>query len=391
MSKDYFYNDHDDETSYQKTVAMCIAAASLVVLIFLIILYMNTKDNKAKEVARNVTLEETTEDDFLAQSHNFTSDDLDFWKDANLNEPEKKKDPDGQKTPFKNAEEDESTEDSIEEGQEGEEATEDNDEQSNPDADNEELNDENHISVTTDDGKQKYYEIMSEVDKNEYDFNDSLKKDGGILNYNDSKIKSIKGIDISNRNGNIDFAKVKDDGVAFAMLRLGNRNSVTGVIELDDKFVEYAQNANLNAINIGAYFTSQAISEAEAIEEANYIVGAIGGFNIKYPVAIDLGSVKDESSRAKDVTLKDRTQFIKKFCETVKSYGYQPVIHASRDILIAGLDLSELTEYDVWLSDTTIPTDFPYMFTMWQYNKKGEISGIDGTVNINLLFSTVAE
>ena len=55
-------------------------------------------------------------------------------------------------------------------------------------------------------------------------------------------------------------------------------------------------------------------------------------------------------------------------------------------MLISGLDLEELTDYDVWLSDETVPTDYPYRFGMWQYNKKGRIDGITGDIDLDISF-----
>jgi GH25 family lysozyme M1 (1,4-beta-N-acetylmuramidase) len=55
-------------------------------------------------------------------------------------------------------------------------------------------------------------------------------------------------------------------------------------------------------------------------------------------------------------------------------------------MLVAGLDLEELKDYDVWLSDESIPTDYPYKFSMWQYNKKGSIDGITGDIDLDMCF-----
>ena len=102
-----------------------------------------------------------------------------------------------------------------------------------------------------------------------------------MLSYKDNKREAVKGADLSKYNGDVDFTKLKDAGIGFVMLRLGSRGYGTGKITLDEKFVEYAQNAQLQGIQTGAYFYSQAINETEAVEEANYIVGAVSGFNVR--------------------------------------------------------------------------------------------------------------
>ena len=156
--------------------------------------------------------------------------------------------------------------------------------------------------------------------------------------------------------------------------------------DVDEKFVEYAQNAQLTGIQIGAYFYSQAVNETEAIEEANYIVGAVSGFNIKYPIAIDVERVEGDEARTDKLTNEERTAIVKAFCDAVKGYGYKPIIYASKDMLIAGMNLEDLGDYDVWLQDYDIPTDYPYRFSMWQYDQRGRIDGITGDIDMNISF-----
>ena len=62
------------------------------------------------------------------------------------------------------------------------------------------------------------------------------------------------------------------------------------------------------------------------------------------------------------------------------------VIYATKEMLLAGLNIEELSDYDVWLSDEDFPTDYPYRFSMWQYNKKGKIDGITGDIDLDMSF-----
>ena len=222
--------------------------------------------------------------------------------------------------------------------------------------------------------------------RNDYNLENNLINENGLLTYKDSKRESVKGVDLSKYNGTVDFTKLKEAGVGFAMLRLASRGYGSGKISLDEKFVEYAQNAQVAGIQIGAYFYSQAVNENEAVEEANYIVGAISGFNVKYPVAIDIERVSGDEARTDKLTNKERTSIVKMFCDTVKGYGYKPIIYASSEMLVGGLDLEELQDYDVWLADEKIPTEYPYRFGMWQYNTKGHIDGITGDIDLDISF-----
>ena len=387
MANNYYNNDQEDNRSYQKTVAMCVAAASLVILLFLVILYVNSDNTDTKPSADMVTEKETEEEEFLDNTHNITSDELDFWKDSAKPKPTAAPaEEEGELTPYRDpaSEKDDKTGDGTSDETKKRDDG-DNEGSLNKDSDEEHDRDK-YVAITDSNGKKKLYEILKDVPKNDYDLENGLINENGILSYKDGKREAVKGVDLSKYNGAVDFNRLKDAGIGFAMLRLGSRGYGTGKIDLDDKFVEYAQNAQLAGIQTGAYFYSQAINETEAVEEANYIVGAVSGFKIKFPIAIDIEKVEGDEARTDKLTNDERTAVVKSFCETVKGYGYKPIIHASKDILVAGLNLEELADYDVWLADEEIPTEYPYRFSMWQYNRKGHIEGITGDIALNLSF-----
>ena len=384
----YYGQDPDDNRSYQKTVAMAVAAASLVILLFLVILYLNTDKKTGKTAKPQTTAEETKEDDFLSESHNIRSSELDFWKDAKKKEPVRQED-EGEDTPYKDPDK-EGSEDSDADNSSTAKTDKENDKtgdkESGRTADDDKYSKDEYIAVTDEKGNKRYYEISGDIAKNDYDLENSLVNENGFLSYKDNKREAIRGVDLSKYNGDVDFGKLKDNGIRFAMLRLGSRGYGTGKITLDEKFVEYAQNAQVAGIQIGAYFYSQAVNETEAVEEANYIVGAVSGFGVKYPIAIDIEKVEGDEARTDKLTTEERTAVVKMFCDAVKGYGYKPVIYATTDMLVTGLDLKELADYDVWLADYDIPTDYPYRFSMWQYNKKGRIDGITGDIDLDLSF-----
>ena len=393
----YYDQEPEDRNSYQKTVAMCVAAASLVVLLFLVILYVNSdKGTTSSHPVSDTAAEETEEkeDDILKESHNITSDELEFWNDAPKDKPAQKEE-EGELTPYKDPQEDDkdmatdpsSTENNGSGDEKKKDGVNDTEESLNKEATGDkEYDKDNYYAIEDDNGKKTYYEIIKDMPSNDYNLENNLINENGLLTYKDSKRESVKGVDLSKYNGTVDFTKLKEAGVGFAMLRLASRGYGSGKISLDEKFVEYAQNAQVAGIQIGAYFYSQAVNENEAVEEANYIVGAISGFNVKYPVAIDIERVSGDEARTDKLTNKERTSIVKMFCDTVKGYGYKPIIYASSEMLVGGLDLKELQDYDVWLADEKIPTEYPYRFGMWQYNTKGHIDGITGDIDLDISF-----
>ena len=428
--------DKEDRQSYQKMVALCVAAASLVLLIFLVVLLINSEDKKEKKPLKAEI--ENEEEDILKDANNIRSEDLGFWKnyesvedleqdneenttqyrkgERNINEEESA---DGV-TDENNADSNDSDDNAFEDGsvdasdnsendgsfdsnikkkkvkkdknglEKSDEEEESDSMTKNPDDDPDTVdNDENatHIAVVDDKGIKKLYEILSQAEKHSYDLKDKITRtEDGRLSYEDDELKAKVGIDLSKYNGTVDWEKVKEDNIDFAMLRIAARGYENGSMILDEKFVEYAQGAKMCGIPIGVYVFSQATSDVEAVEEANYAVGAITNFDVSYPIAIDIEVSSTDNYRANNISAKDRTHYAKLFCDTVASYGYHPMIYANRDLLISGINLEELQGYDIWIADENVPTDFPYRFNMWQYDTKGSVSGIATDVDIDLSF-----
>lgn len=376
MSNPFMHDDSEDIKAYKKMIISCIAAASIVILLFLIILYENTKEKDKASKNNNTVTEQKTEDNFEVGESNLVSSDLDFWDMYDTEEESLESEASGNTTSYKKNDKEDHEQESL-----------------NKDADNDlgskdsNNNDENHIGVVDEKGDTIWYEILSSVDKNNYDFNAMSSIDEkGKMSYKDSNYDGIAGLELTKDNGSVDFAKVKSEGFSFVMLKVGGRGYSSGVVNLDEKFVEYATGAAANGLYIGVFFSTEAINEQEATEEANFCVGAITNYGIKYPVAIDIDTIKGQQSRTDSLTMKERTTIVKTFCETVKRYGFNPVIRGSRDNLITKLNLEDLNNYDFWLTDYSNPIDYPYDFEMLNYTNIGKIDGLDDNLKFDISF-----
>ena len=194
------------------------------------------------------------------------------------------------------------------------------------------------------------------------------------------------GIDVSAHQGPIDWEKVKNGGVEFAMIRVGYRGYGTGRIELDECFNTYMEGALAQGIKVGVYFFSQAVNEQEAIEEAKFTLNAIKGYPISYPVVFDWERYRYETSRTKDTTARMITYAARAFCNTVKAAGYTPMTYSSPSGVSGGkFYLDELTDYPFWLAHYVDYTEFKYQYDMWQYGQI-PIDGIKTLCDINISF-----
>ena len=211
------------------------------------------------------------------------------------------------------------------------------------------------------------------------------------------------GIDVSSYQGTIDWAKVKKDGIEFAMLRAGFRgwgtsdDGTEGKLVQDTKFDENAKGAIKNGIPIGAYFFSQAINEQEAIEEAKFVVSIIKDYKITYPVVIDVeySGAPNHTGRADNVSKEMRTKICKAFADYIKKAGYTPMIYADKNFATNQLDMTKLSGYSFWLAHYTgatqdnpldKPSSYSGKFKMWQYTSSGKVNGITGNTDMNIWY-----
>lgn len=220
---------------------------------------------------------------------------------------------------------------------------------------------------------------------------DGFRKENGIMTYYENGVKtSIAGIDVSKYQGDVDWDKVKAAGAEYAIVRLGFRGNREGTLELDPYFIQNVEGAAKAGLNVGVYFFSQAVTIKEAQEEAAFVLENIKDYQITYPVIFDTEEMAGKNARANNLGRQLRTDIAKTFCESVKIAGYQPMIYANTKWMIMGLDLEQLTDYDLWFAYYGDNLTFPYAFSMYQYSQEGKIDGINGAVDLNLSFKDYA-
>ncbi len=223
--------------------------------------------------------------------------------------------------------------------------------------------------------------------------NNNFTSDANFKYYNENgQPASTEGIDISSYSGDIDWKKVKESGIDFAIIRVGGRGyGDEGTMYADEKAIEYINGAKAEGIKVGAYFFSQAITTQEAIEEADYVKEILGDIELDYPVAYDWEIIKDDVARTDSVSARQATDCARAFCDRVKEHGYTPILYSPSRELYFKYDLSRLTDIDIWYCEyANVPT-FYYEFSMWQYSATGTVDGIEGPVDLNVCFTNVAD
>ena len=206
--------------------------------------------------------------------------------------------------------------------------------------------------------------------------------------YEDGKKISHLGADLSEYQGDVDFAAMKNAGVEFVMLRIGGRYyGDDGLLYTDKAFDNYYQQAKAAGLKVGAYFFSQAASAEDAAEEAKYAIEKLSGKQLDYPIALDWENIADDTARTDNVTGDQLTDIAETFCDTVTASGYKSLVYSNTQQMFVMYDFETMKDYDFWLADyREFPTMY-YKFDMWQYTMEGKIDGVEGTVDLNISFT----
>jgi len=193
------------------------------------------------------------------------------------------------------------------------------------------------------------------------------------------------GIDVSKWNGEIDWDRVKEAGVEYAIIRLGYRGSSTGALVEDPYFEKNIKGAIASDIPVGVYFFTQATNEVEAVEEASMVIKLCSDYKLDYPVFIDTESAGG-NGRADGLGPAERTLVCRAFCSTIKNAGYKAGVYASRNWLNNNLISDRLEQDVIWLAEYRETPLYQGYYQMWQYSSNGKIDGIEGRVDLNLSY-----
>ena len=246
-----------------------------------------------------------------------------------------------------------------------------------------------------------YYHIISKLDGRYLDVDNAQTANGTnvkVYEANDSDAQrfkfenlALKGIDVSQWNGLINWEYVKRSGIEFAMIRIGYRGyGAEGNFAEDPYFQINMQGAKNAGLKVGVYFFTQAVNRDEAIAEANWVIDTLNKYGyanqLDYPIAIDTekSGAPNDSGRADNLDVATRTTVCKAFCETIQQNGYIPMIYASRNWFYDNLNMNELNQFDIWLAQYNDVADYTGHYEIWQHTSKGTILGISGNVDLNI-------
>lgn len=191
------------------------------------------------------------------------------------------------------------------------------------------------------------------------------------------------GIDVSKWQGEIDFEKVKNSGASFVMIRIGVQTKVNGELIIDPYYKQNIKNAKKAGLKVGVYLYSIATSKKEAIEHANWVIKTLNGEKLDLPIVFDWENWSKWNTYK--LSFHDINSIANNFMNAVKNNGYEGMLYSSKYYL-ENIWTNELN-FPVWLAHYTSKTNYEGKYKMWQLSNTGRIDGINGDVDINIMYS----
>ena len=191
---------------------------------------------------------------------------------------------------------------------------------------------------------------------------------------------SKKGIDVSEFQGKIDWEKVKNSGVEFAILRCGY-----GMDFSNQDDVEYERNANeceRLGIPYGVYLMSYANTVEKARSEAEHVLRLIEGRKISLGVWYDI----EDNGTSGAINKETLTNIINTFCNTIKNAGYKVGVYANLNWLENKIEKTIKDNYDIWVAQYYSKCEYEGKYIMWQHTSSGKVNGISTNVDMNILY-----
>lgn len=186
----------------------------------------------------------------------------------------------------------------------------------------------------------------------------------------------MKGIDVSQWQGNIDFNAVKKSGIDFVIIRAGYGREIS---QKDPYFEQNYKRAKSAGLNVGAYWYSYAISESDAKKEAQTCMQVISGKTFEYPIYFDL---EEQFQFAKGTIF--CSSLVRAFCDTLNAAGYYSGLYISRSPLQNYIAADVKEKYPLWIAEYNSTLNYSGKYGIWQNSDKGRINGISGNVDTDI-------
>ena len=190
------------------------------------------------------------------------------------------------------------------------------------------------------------------------------------------------GIDVSEWQGDIDFEKVKSSGAEFVIIRIGFEHSDSKKISIDKKYEEYINKATSAGLKVGVYFYSTADTTEEINKTTDWIIKTLNNRKLDLPIAFDWE--KFDKWNSLKLSFHDVNELQDTFINNIENNGYEGILYSSKFYLENIWDIKK--DKPVWLAHYANSTNYEGNYSIWQLCNDGVISGINGNVDIDIIY-----
>lgn len=192
---------------------------------------------------------------------------------------------------------------------------------------------------------------------------------------------TLIGLDLSKWQEQVDFDKIKAQGVEFVMLKIGGQSEKSGKLELDPYFINNIEEALKRELKVGVYFYSHATSTDEARKQAGWVVKNLKEYPLSLPIAFDWENWNQYTNY--HLSFHTLNNIANTFFTTLETKNYQTMLYSSKYYLDT---VWYKEEYNTWLAHYTTDSKDKAEYNMWQLCNDGKIEGIDNLVDIDILY-----
>lgn len=191
----------------------------------------------------------------------------------------------------------------------------------------------------------------------------------------------IRGIDVSSWQTKVDWQKVKEEGIRFAMVRVGYCMN-DGALKVDRMFKSHMEGAVAAGLDVGVYLYSYAASISAAKRAAREVLQAVKPYKLTYPIAFDI-EYEDIYTKG---TKANNTNISAAFLQEIEKGGYYAMLYCSKDFLDSYLLPERLTAFDKWIAQYNSKCTSKHTHGIWQYSGSGKVRGVAEKVDLDVAY-----
>ena len=191
----------------------------------------------------------------------------------------------------------------------------------------------------------------------------------------------IRGIDVSYCQTKVDWQKVKEEGIRFAMVRVGYCMN-DGALKVDRMFKSHMEGAVAAGLDVGVYLYSYATSPSAAKKAAQQVLKAVEPYRLTYPIALDMEYDDEYIKNSKE----NNTAIAAAFLREMEKGGYYAMLYCSKDFLDSYLLPERLTAFDKWIAQYNSKCTSKHAHGIWQYSGSGKVRGVAEKVDLDVAY-----